>query len=91
MGVDMPMRAIREQIVGAVDMVVQITRFASGHRRVTHISEITQIDRETGEVRIEDIFVLRNAGQKRLRHTGYIPSFAQNLIEKGFLDVSVFL
>jgi Flp pilus assembly CpaF family ATPase len=91
MGVDMPMRAIREQIVGAVDMVVQITRFASGHRRVTHISEITQIDRETGEVRIEDIFVLRNAEQKRLRHTGYIPSFAQNLIEKGFLDVSVFL
>lgn len=91
MAVDMPMRAIREQVVGAVDLVVQITRFASGQRRVTHISEVTDIDRETGETRIEDIFVLRDAEQERLRHTGYIPSFAQNLIEKKYLDVSVFL
>ncbi len=91
MAVDMPIRAIREQVVGAMDMVIQITRFASGQRRVTHISEITQIDQDTQEIRIEDIFKLREPDQERLRHTGYIPTFAQHLIEKKIVDVSVFL
>jgi pilus assembly protein CpaF len=91
MGVDMPIRAIREQIVGAIDLVVQMTRFASGQRRLTHISEVNKIDPESGEIRLEDIFVLRDPDQPRLRHTGYVPTFAQTLIEKKYLDVGVFL
>jgi len=91
MGVDMPIRAIREQVVGAIDMVVQMTRFASGQRRITHISEVNKIDQDTGEIRLENIFVLRDASQKRLRHTGYVPTFAQMLIQKNFIDVQVFI
>jgi pilus assembly protein CpaF len=91
MAVEMPIRAIREQIVAAVDIVVQITRFSSGVRRVTAISEVMQIDRETGEILIEDIFSLKDESQEGLRHTGYIPTFTNALIEKGFIDVDVFL
>lgn len=91
MAVDMPVRAIREQIVSAVDLVVQLQRFSDGRRRVTHISEITEIDRDTGQIRIEDIFVLRDGAVPRLRHTGYIPTFAPVLIEKGIISTEVFL
>lgn len=91
MGVDMPMRAIREQIVTAVDLVVQVARFSDGRRRVTHISEVAEIDRDTGEVLLQDIFRLRDPSQKALRHTGYIPSFAEEMIEKKLYGVDVFL
>ena len=91
MAIDMPVRAIREQIINAVDLVVQITRFASGNRRVTQVSEITEIDPETGEIQLADIFVLRDADQTKLRHTGYIPTFVQEMIDKNLIDINVFL
>ncbi len=91
MAVDMPVRAIREQIVGALDVIVQLQRFASGQRRVTHISEVLEIDQETHAIRLEDVFVLRDADQPRLRHTGYIPTFAQDMIKKDLIDVKMFL
>ena len=91
MAVEMPVRAVREQIAGAIDVVVQVTRFANGRRRVTHISEVTGIDPDTGQVTLEDIFVLRDPEESRLRHTGYIPSFAERLIEHGQFNVDVFL
>ncbi len=91
MAVDMPVRAIREQIVGAIDVIVQLQRFANGPRRVTHISEVLEIDQQTQQMRLEDIFVLREADQPRLRHTGYIPTFAQDMIRKNLIDVNMFL
>ena len=91
MAVDMPMRAVREQIVTAIDLVVQIDRFASGRRRVTRISEVNQIDRETGEILLEDIFTLRDEEQDELRPTGYIPTFAENMIDRGHFGVDAFL
>ncbi len=91
MAVDMPVRAIREQIVSAIDLVVQIARFPNGRRRVTNISEVVGIDPETSQIRLEDVFLLREAEQPRLRHTGYVPSFTQDMISKGHIDVKVFL
>ena len=91
MAVDMPVRAIREQIVSAIDLVVQIARHADGHRRVTQIAEVSEIDRETDQIRMEDVFVLRETDQPRLRHTGYIPTFAEELIARGQIDVDMFL
>jgi Flp pilus assembly CpaF family ATPase len=91
MAVDMPVRAIREQVAAAVDVVVQVARFSSGQRRITHISEVTDIDRETGELHLENIFVLRDPEQPRLRHTGYIPSFAEAMIAANHLTVEAFL
>ena len=91
MAVDMPIRAIREQVVSAVDVIVQVTRFASGVRRITHVSEVLELDRDTNEIRLEDIYTLTDAEQPGLRHTGYLPSFAQEMIEKQHIDVGVFL
>ncbi len=91
MAVDMPIRAIREQIVSAIDVVVQLSRFADGRRRVTHISEVTEIDLETHIIRLEDIFLLKDEKQLKLRHTGYIPTFAPTMIEKKIIEVGVFL
>lgn len=91
MAVDMPVRAIREQIVSAVDLVVQATRFSDGRRRITHVSEVIEIDRETHEIITQDIFTLKDGKQSRLRHTGYIPTFAEDFIHRGCFDVEVFL
>ena len=93
--VEMPIRAIREQMVAALDIIVQIARLSDGRRRITHVSEIVGIDPETDGVIIEDVFVLRSTRgeaqkQDRLRHTGYIPRFAQDLVEDGLLGVEVF-
>jgi len=105
--VEMPVRAIREQIVAAMDLVVQIARFPDGSRRVTHISEVLGINLETTQIITEDIFVVRAGGagepvranrlvgdvwrgQAHLQHTGYVPEFADELIEKGYLDLEVF-
>ena len=93
MAVEMPIRAIREQIVAALDVIVQIARLQDGRRRVTHISEICGIDPDNGRVLVEDIFLMHaRKGEEcpQLRHTGYIPHFAEELIRKKFLSVEVF-
>jgi pilus assembly protein CpaF len=90
MAVDMPIRAIREQIVGALDLIVQLQRFSDGSRRVTHVSEVLEIDHESHLIRLEDIFRIHR-GDKRLRHTGYIPTFASDMIERKLLGVEMFL
>src|SRR5690606_22388165 len=79
----MPLRAVREQIVSAIDLIVQYTRFADGTRRITQVSEVSKIDPEFGEIIVEDIFIHRfhtteNTGI--LEHTGYIPSFFSELM-----------
>lgn len=95
MAVEMPVRAIRDQIAAAIDLVVQISRFADGRRRITHISEVVGIDEDTHQILTEDIFLLRDVhgqpGQTELRHTGYIPPFAEALVNKKFLDIRVFM
>ncbi len=96
MAVEMPIRAIREQVVAALNVVVQIARMPDGRRRVTHVTEVLDIDPDTQRILTEDIFVLRaNQGEDlskaRLRHTGYIPRFAEDLIARGFLGVEVFI
>ena len=94
--VDMPVRAIREQIVTALDVVVHLTRFADGRREVTAISEIAGLDRDEGDIIVEDIFVRPTIGTQRgkrgeLMHTGYIPLFAKDLLHKGLLTVDAFM
>ncbi len=94
--VDMPVRAIREQIVTALDAVVHLTRFADGRREVTAISEIAGLDRDEGDILVEDIFVRPMIGTERgkrgeLMHTGYIPVFAKDLLHKGLLTVDAFM
>jgi pilus assembly protein CpaF len=94
--VDMPVRAIREQVVTALDVIVHLTRFADGKRQVAAISEVAGLDKDEGTIVVEDIFVRPAVGEKGrtrgdLMHTGYIPVFAKDLLYKGLLTVDAFL
>jgi len=94
MGTDMPLSAIREQIRAALDIVVQLNRFADGSRRVTHIAEVTAIDPQSGRLVVEDIFSYRSAkaGSDRgqFRFSGYIPSFIDELLNADEAGLDVF-
>jgi pilus assembly protein CpaF len=94
--VDMPVRAIREQIVTALDVICHLTRFADGRREVTAISEVAGLDRDEGVIVVEDIFIRPAIGEKgrtrgELIHSGYIPLFAKVLLQKGLLTVDAFM
>ncbi len=56
-GIDFPMRAVRQQISRALDLVVQIERFSDGTRKVTAITEVQRMEGET--VTLQDIFEYR--------------------------------
>jgi pilus assembly protein CpaF len=88
-GMDLPTRAIREQIANSVDVIIQQTRFTDGSRRVTYISEVVGID-DDGFVQIEDIFRYRQTGTDEEgkvhgyhRATGYLPSFLDLFLVMG--------
>ncbi|HEV8686864.1 MAG TPA: CpaF family protein [Gaiellaceae bacterium] len=56
-GVELPHRAIREQIASAFDVLVQISRLVDGSRRVTHISEV--LGMESDVITLQDVFIAR--------------------------------
>jgi pilus assembly protein CpaF len=60
-GMDLPVKAIREQISSAVDIIVQQSRLKDGSRRITHISEI--IGMEGDIITLQDIFIFKQAGK----------------------------
>lgn len=87
-GMELPLQAIREQIVSAIDIIVQQTRFACGTRKITHITEVTGIEGNT--IQLQDIFKYNKSGysdegiiQGAFRSTETIPSFYQELIDSG--------
>ncbi|MFP5501845.1 MAG: CpaF family protein [Candidatus Sericytochromatia bacterium] len=59
-GMDLPVRAIREQIASALDLVVQIERAADGSRRCTHITEVTGMEGDV--IQMQDLFVFQRQG-----------------------------
>jgi pilus assembly protein CpaF len=87
-GVELPHRAIREQIASAFDLLVQIQRLVDGSRRITHISEVPGM--ESDVVTLQDIFIAepptegqQNGGAHRLlsplRSSGLKPHFLDKL------------
>ncbi len=56
-GVELPHRAIREQIASAFDLLVQITRLVDGSRRLTHVSEV--LGMESDVITLQDIFIAK--------------------------------
>ena len=82
-------KAIRKQIVSAISLIVQVTRFSDGTRRVTQITEITGM--ESDVVSMQDIFMFEKGGVssegRRLgifTSTGIRPKFAEKLETAGF-------
>src|SRR4051812_5167245 len=87
-GVELPHRAIREQIASAFDLLVQIQRLVDGSRRITHISEVPGM--ESDVVTLQDIFIAEppdenqgHVGAHRLlsplRSSGLKPHFLDKL------------
>src|SRR5205814_2079657 len=92
-GVDLPLRAIREQISSAFDLLVQITRLVDGSRRITHVTEVLRM--ESDVITLQDIFVAkppdedtpslgpRNRLMSPLGCTGLKPQFLDKLAANG--------
>jgi pilus assembly protein CpaF len=87
-GMDLPVRAIREQISSAVDLIVQQSRLKDGSRRLTHITEVVGMEGEV--VTLQDIFVFREEGRDnmgritgRIVPTGIKPKFFEKLQKTG--------
>jgi pilus assembly protein CpaF len=88
-GLDLPVRAIREQLASAVDLVVHQSRLRDGSRRVTHVTEVLGMEGEV--VTMQDIFVFdHRAGRDdhgrhlgSLRWTGLRPRLVDALADAG--------
>jgi pilus assembly protein CpaF len=85
---NVPEKAIRQQIASAISVVVQIARLSDGTRRVTHLSEITGMDEDI--VSMQDIFVFEKQGVTETGHvigafsaTGIRPRLAEKLKMSG--------
>ncbi|MBI4866179.1 MAG: CpaF family protein [Candidatus Wallbacteria bacterium] len=96
-GMDLPLKAIREQIASAVHLIVQQSRLQDGSRRITHITEVQGMEGEV--VTLSDIFIFEQQGIDengkiigRLKPTGLRPKFIQKLEAHGIhLPASIFV
>ena len=85
-GVDLPLRAIREQVASAFDLIVQLGRLVDGSRRVTHVTEVLRM--ESDVVTLQDLFVARPSRRRGallelIRPTGIRPTFVDKLRASG--------
>jgi pilus assembly protein CpaF len=86
-GVDLPVRAIREQIASAVDLIVHQARLKDGTRRITNITEVQGMEGDV--IVMQDVFVLEQTGvvegkiQGRLKPTGIRPKFVEKFEVQG--------
>jgi pilus assembly protein CpaF len=92
-GVDLPLRAIREQTSSAFDLLVQITRLVDGSRRITHITEVLRMEADV--ITLQDVFIARppdentptlgnrNRLMSALTCTGLKPHFLDKLAANG--------
>jgi pilus assembly protein CpaF len=86
-GVDLPLRAIREQIASAIDLIVQLGRRSDGARVVTSVTEVQGREGET--ITLQDVF--ERGHNTPLRATGLRPRSADRLAERGVdIPVAVF-
>ena len=92
-GVELPLRAIREQIASAFDLIVQVSRLVDGTRRITHVTEVMRM--ESDMITLQDIFLARpiedgaqnrDAGHRLLGPltcTGIKPHFLDKMASNG--------
>jgi pilus assembly protein CpaF len=80
-GMDLPLKAIREQVSSAVDLVVHLERMRDGTRKVTQVTEVQGMEGET--ITLQDIFLYDQTGFQngrvlgKLKSTGLRPRFAE--------------
>jgi pilus assembly protein CpaF len=94
-GMELPVRAIREQVSSAIDLVVHQERMRDGSRKVTNITEVSGMEGDV--ITTTDIFVFEQTGFEngkvmgRLRSTGLRPKFMDKIEASGIhLPPSIF-
>ncbi len=95
-GMELPVKAIREQIASAVNIICQQTRFSDGTRKMTYISEVSGM--EVDIVTMQDIFYFKQEGftddgrvRGRFVASGFVPRFYDDLQRRGIpVNMSIF-
>jgi pilus assembly protein CpaF len=88
-GMDLPIRAIREQVASAVDLIVHLHRLRDGTRRITHVTEVVGMEGDI--ITMQDLFIfdygmgINEDGRYlgRLKATGIRPAFSDHLDNVG--------
>ena len=88
-GYDLPVRAIREQMASALDLIVQLTRLRDGTRRITHVTEVQGMEGDV--ITLQDVFLFdysagvdeRGKFRGHLKATGVRPKFTEKLQDLG--------
>ena len=96
-GMELPLKAIRDNIFSAINIIVQISRFSDGTRKIVSVAEVASM--YDGEIQLQEIFSYKRKGISREgrvmgQHvpTGVIPSFVDELREAGIgIDMSLFV
>jgi pilus assembly protein CpaF len=95
-GMELPIKAIREQIASAVNLIVQQTRFSDGTRKICYITEVSGM--EVDIVTLQDIFYYKQEGftdegkvRGRFVASGFVPKFYDELQRRGLpVNMSIF-
>ncbi|MGI6144469.1 MAG: CpaF family protein [Peptococcia bacterium] len=87
-GMELPVRAIREQMASAFDLIVQQNRFKDGSRKITHLTEVVGMEGDV--ITLQDIFVYKTEGLDKynrvrgtFKATGIKPRFMEKLAAAG--------
>jgi pilus assembly protein CpaF len=86
-GMDLPVRAIREQVAAAIDLIIHQDRMRDGTRKVVNITEVTGMEGDV--ITMTDIFAFEQVGYEngkvigRLRPTGLRPKFIEKIESSG--------
>lgn len=95
-GMELPVRAIREQIAAAIDLIVHESRMSDGRRKVTQVSEVIGLEGE--QVVMQDLFEFVQTGvtgngvvEGHFRPTGSVPTFIDQIESRGLtIDRAMF-
>ena len=89
-GMNLPIKAIRDQVASAIDLIIQQSRLMDGSRRITHITEVQGMEGDV--IILQDIFKFEQRGldnkgkvKGEFVSTGIMPKFVQKLKDRGIL------
>jgi Flp pilus assembly CpaF family ATPase len=89
MAADLPVESIRQQVASAINIIVQLKRMRDGRRCVSQITEITGIDAKSGKLELRDLYLM-NPEEGQLQATGRLPTFIDELVSSGHLQLDSF-
>jgi pilus assembly protein CpaF len=83
-GVELPVKAIREQIAGGFDLLVHIARLVDGSRRVVQITEIAGMEGDV--VTLQDLFIAHSPNSRTKGESPLLETLESTNLRPGFLD-----